>query len=93
MRKLSEAEVSKALEQLPGWERQGNTISRMFDRRTFQGAIAFVNTLSELAERAEHHPDMEIRFSRVKVFLTTHDAGALTDQDIALARQISAAAD
>ncbi len=93
MHKLNDADIVKDLQTLAGWERQGNAITRTFDRRTFHGAIAFVNTLSELAERADHHPDMDIRFSRVRVTLSTHDAGGVTEQDIALARQITAAAE
>ena len=92
MRKLSDAEVQQALQGLPGWERQGDMISRLFDRKTFLGAIAFVNTISEIAERADHHPDIDIRYNKVRIALTTHDANGLTDRDVSLARQITAAA-
>lgn len=91
MRKLTDEEVKKELQQLPGWERQGDMIVRTFDRKTFLGSIAFVNTISELAERADHHPDIDIRYSRVRIALSTHDANGLTDRDISLARQITAA--
>ena len=93
MHKLTESEVGRALQELPGWERQGNTIARSFERKTFQGAIAFVNTLSEIATRANHHPDIDIRYSRVRVSLTTHDSGGLTELDTGVARQITAAAE
>lgn len=93
MDKLSDAEITKELQTLPGWERQGNMLSRQFDRHTFRGAIAFVNTLAEIAERANHHPDIDIRYNRVRVSLSTHDAGGLTNKDVAMARQITAAAD
>jgi 4a-hydroxytetrahydrobiopterin dehydratase len=93
MRKLSDAEIKQELSTLPGWEQQGDMIARVFDRRTFHGSIAFVNTIAEIADRADHHPDIDIRYSRVRIALTTHDANGLTDKDVALARQITAAAD
>lgn len=93
MRKLTDADINQELRQLPGWEHSGNTLVRMFDRRTFQGAISFVNTIAEIAQRADHHPDLDIRYNKVRVTLTTHDAGTVTDRDIAVARQITAAAD
>jgi len=91
-RRLGDNEVARALDGLPGWERQGNLIARTFDCSSFRGSIAFVGTLSDLAERAGHHPDIDIRYARVRVMLTTHDAGGVTEADIALARQITAAA-
>ena len=93
MRKLNDAEVKQELQNLPGWERQGDMITRVFDRRTFHGSIAFVNTIADMADRADHHPDIDIRYSRVRIALTTHDANGITDRDIALARQITAASD
>lgn len=92
MQKLSDAEITAALKDLPGWERQDDALTRTFDRSTFKGAVAFVNTLSEIAERADHHPDIDIRYNHVRVLLTTHDAHGLTERDVQMARQISAAA-
>lgn len=92
MQKLSDAEITAALKNLPGWERQDDALTRTFDRSTFKGAVAFVNTLSEIAERADHHPDIDIRYNRVRVLLTTHDAHGLTERDVQMARQINAAA-
>ena len=93
MQKLTDLEITKELQDLPGWERHGNTLTRLFDRRSFHGAVSFVNTLAEAAERADHHPDIDIRFTKVRVTLTTHDAGGITSNDIALARLITAAAE
>lgn len=90
---LSQEEVERALRDLPGWQREGKAIVRVFDRATFRGAVAFVGTLSDLAERAEHHPDVDIRYSKVKVLLYSHDVGGITERDIRLARQIQAASD
>lgn len=91
MGKVSEPDIARHLGELPGWKREGDAITKTFDRSSFRGAIAFVGTLSELAERAEHHPDLDIRYSRVKVTLTTHDAKGLTEKDFSLARQVEAA--
>jgi len=91
--KLTDSEVTRELESLPGWERQGSALVRQFDRKTFLGSIAFINTIAELAERADHHPDLDIRYSKVKVSLSTHDSGGITRKDVSMARQITAAAD
>jgi 4a-hydroxytetrahydrobiopterin dehydratase len=91
MAKATDAEITRHLGELPGWRREGDAICKTFDRHSFRGAIAFVGTLSELAERADHHPDIDIRYGRVKVALTTHDEHGLTGRDFALARQIEAA--
>jgi 4a-hydroxytetrahydrobiopterin dehydratase len=69
-----------------GWERDGLTaIARTYDLETFPRAIAFVVKLSMLAEKHNHHPDIDIRFKTVRVLWTTHDAGGLTRLDLALA--------
>ncbi len=91
MQKLTDADITRELRDLADWERQGNGIARVFDCRTFKRAIALVSTVAELAERADHHPDIDIRYSKIRIFLTTHDAGGVTARDIALARQITAA--
>jgi len=86
---LSDTEIQSRLEQLPGWEREGNAIQRV---RTFKGfieAIAFVNKLVEPAEAAGHHPDIAISYNKVTIDLSTHDAGGLTEKDFALASVIS----
>jgi 4a-hydroxytetrahydrobiopterin dehydratase len=93
MNKLNDSEITRELQSLPGWERQGNLLSRQFDRHTFRSAVAFVNTLADIAERADHHPDIDIRYNKVRVSLSTHDAGGITALDIAMARQVTAAAD
>jgi 4a-hydroxytetrahydrobiopterin dehydratase len=89
---LSEAEVESALGALPGWSRAGDEIEKTFDCGSFPGAIAFVVRIGFLAEAADHHPDLDVRWKRVKVALTTHDSGGLTTNDVDLARQIEAVA-
>ena len=84
--KLDEAKISAALAALPDWKRGGEVISRTFVFRDFVEAMKFVNAVAELAEQAQHHPDMDVRWNRVTLALTTHDAGGLTEKDFALAR-------
>lgn len=85
---LREEEISAALAGLPGWERTGNAIAKTFTLPSFKEAIFFVNTVAGLAEGANHHPDIDIRYRRVHLSLTTHDAGGLTRRDLDLARRI-----
>ena len=88
MQALSDSEIAGHLARLPGWERQGNAISRTFSFGDFGGAMAFVNRVAELAEAMDHHPDIDIRYSKVTLTLSTHDAGGLTGRDFALAGKI-----
>ena len=88
MATLAEAEITARLAALPGWAREGDEIVKTFDCGTFAAAIAFVVRIGFFAERADHHPDLDIRWKRVKVALTTHDAGGLTGNDFDLATRI-----
>ncbi|GMU78655.1 MAG: putative pterin-4-alpha-carbinolamine dehydratase [Acidimicrobiia bacterium] len=91
MERLSDDQVRDALVQLPGWERAGETITRTFELATFPAAIDFVVRIAAAAEAANHHPDLDIRYRRVRVVLTTHDAGGITGRDVELARAVDAA--
>jgi 4a-hydroxytetrahydrobiopterin dehydratase len=86
--KITDQEVSDALAGLPGWEREGDEIVKTYERASFPAAIAFVVRIRFLAEAADHHPDLDIRWRNVRVALTTHDAGGLTALDVDLAQQI-----
>jgi 4a-hydroxytetrahydrobiopterin dehydratase len=86
MGKLSEAEVARKLGSVPGWKRAGTEISRTFQFKDFAGAMQFVNGVAAEAEKANHHPDIDIRWNKVKLVLSTHDAGGLTEKDFALAQ-------
>jgi 4a-hydroxytetrahydrobiopterin dehydratase len=86
--KITDQEVSDALAGLPGWEREGDEIVKTYERASFPAAIAFVVRIGFLAEAADHHPDLDIRWRNVRVALTTHDAGGLTALDVDLAQQI-----
>jgi 4a-hydroxytetrahydrobiopterin dehydratase len=87
-RRLTDAEISERLGALPGWELKGAEIRRTYGFADFVAALAFVERVGALAEAAGHHPDIDIRYSRVTLALTTHDAGGLTARDFELAAQI-----
>ena len=87
MPKLEDAQVAIALASVPQWRRQGDVITRTFQFKDFPGAMKFVNAVAALAEQAWHHPDIDIRWNKVTLALTTHDAGGLTQKDFDLARQ------
>ena len=86
--KLDEGEIGSRLGALTGWTRSDDEIRTSFERADFPAAIAFVVNVGFLAEAADHHPDIDIRWRTVHLALTTHDAGGLTELDFALAAQI-----
>ena len=88
MSRLDDAGVAQALRQTSGWERAGSEIRRAYRFKDFREALAFVNRVGDLAERAGHHPDIDIRYNAVTLALSTHDAGGLTEKDFELAREI-----
>jgi 4a-hydroxytetrahydrobiopterin dehydratase len=85
---LGEDEIDALLRDRPGWERDGDAIARTFDRGDFAGSVEFVRLIAEPAEAMDHHPDLSISWSRVRVSLSTHSAGGLTARDFELARRI-----
>jgi len=87
MEKLNAAQIKSALATVPAWARKGATISRTFQFKDFPAAIQFVNAVATQAEEAWHHPDIDIRWNKVTLVLTTHDAGGLTEKDFALAQK------
>lgn len=87
MKQLSAAETKQALASVPGWRRRGQVISRRFEFADFPAAMKFVNAVARAAEKANHHPDIDIRWNEVTLALTTHDAGGLTEKDFDLARR------
>ncbi len=87
---LPEDRIAELLATLPGWERSGDEIVKTFELPSFPEAIAFVTRIADRAEAADHHPDLDIRYRKVRVALSTHDAGGLTDKDFDLAAEIEA---
>ncbi len=88
---LGEGEMAAELATTPGWPRSGTAIEKTYRFTDFKGAMLFVNGVAALAERANHHPDIAVRYSAVTLSLWTHAAGGLTARDFALARRIDAA--
>ena len=88
MGKLDENEINERLGGLDGWNREGEAITKTFDRGDFVGAVEFVKSLVEPAEDMGHHPDIAISWSEVEVTVTTHSEGGLTANDFELARRI-----
>jgi 4a-hydroxytetrahydrobiopterin dehydratase len=90
MERMSENEIA---ERLTGsrWQRSGEAIEREFERASFIAAFGLVDAVAELAEAANHHPDILIHdYKHVRLTLTTHSVGGLTERDFALAAQIDA---
>ena len=85
MEKLSTEKIKTALALVPDWKKRGLTIARTYQFKDFPAAIEFVNAVAETAEQAWHHPDIDIRWNKVTLTLTTHDAGGLTAKDFGLA--------
>ncbi|MFO1461025.1 MAG: 4a-hydroxytetrahydrobiopterin dehydratase [Verrucomicrobiota bacterium] len=92
MKRLTPKEVRTATAAVPLWNRSGKVLTRTFTLTDFRAALALVNAVGRLAEKAGHHPDISISWNRVRLDLTTHDAGGLTALDFALAAKIDALA-
>ena len=88
---LSDSDVDAALPTLQGWERIDGTLRRSVTFPTFLDGIEWVRTIAELAELADHHPDIDIRWRTVTFTLSTHSAGGITGKDLHLAREINSA--
>jgi 4a-hydroxytetrahydrobiopterin dehydratase len=89
---LSDEEIAERLSRLDGWSRDGDAITKSFDRGDFVGSVKFVDRLVEPAEGMNHHPDLSISWSDVRVSITNHAAGGLTEADFELAAKIDALA-
>lgn len=87
MTKLDSARIKTALATVPDWKKKDATITRTFQFKDFPRAVKFVNAVAKLAEKAWHHPDIDIRWNKVSLTLSTHEAGGLTEKDFTLARK------
>lgn len=88
IKKLSDAEVSERLIQVPTWKREGDKIRREFRFDSFVSAFGFMTQVALLAEKADHHPEWSNVYNRVTIELTTHDAAGLSQRDFDLAKLI-----
>lgn len=88
MQAFSPQDVSTHLTALPGWQVVNDELTRTFKFEDFSAALRFVNCVGDLAEAASHHPNIDIRYNKVTLKLTTHDAGGLTAKDFGLAAAV-----
>jgi len=89
---LSPEAAQSRITQLPGWQIESGELVRTFQFKDFVAALQFVNRVGKLAEEAGHHPDIDIRYNRVRLALVSHDAGGLTEKDFDLATQVQGVA-
>ena len=90
--KLSDLEIQRALGGLAGWSRRGDTLVKTYAFDRFADGIAFVGRVARVADEMDHHPDIDIRYTKVTMSLSTHDAGGITQHDLDLAQKIETAA-
>jgi 4a-hydroxytetrahydrobiopterin dehydratase len=90
--KLSDLEIQRALGPLTGWSRRGDSLVKTFTFTRFADGIEFVARVARAADEMDHHPDIDIRYTKVSMSLSTHDAGGITQHDLALAQKIEKAA-
>jgi 4a-hydroxytetrahydrobiopterin dehydratase len=86
--RLSDLEIQRALGSLPGWSRRGDVLMKTFTWPTFADGIDFVQRIARAADAVDHHPDIDIRYTKIVCSLSTHDAGGITNADLALAATI-----
>jgi 4a-hydroxytetrahydrobiopterin dehydratase len=87
--RLDDDAIASALADLDGWTREGDSIVRAFEFPDFVDALGFVTKVGLLAEKKDHHPELSNVYNRVRIALSTHDAGGITELDLALAREIN----
>ncbi len=85
---LTPQDIKAWLKKLPEWELDKKHIERVYEFDDFNGAIDFVNSVAEIAEEDEHHPDIDIRYTKVRIALSTHSEGGITDLDFETAERI-----
>jgi 4a-hydroxytetrahydrobiopterin dehydratase len=88
MAKLATSKIKEKLKNLKGWKYEDNFITKKFTFETFMAGIKFVNDVAAIAERLEHHPDIQIRWTTIKLMIQSHDEGGVTSRDIRLATEI-----
>lgn len=86
--KLNDESVEGWIETRRGWEMEDDALLKTFEFSSFRDSIVFVNRMATLADQRDHHPDIDIRYTKVRVSLSTHDAGGITEKDLEMAEQI-----
>jgi 4a-hydroxytetrahydrobiopterin dehydratase len=87
---LTPTEIEDVLRTLPDWKLKDGKLVREWTFRDFAEAMTFVNRIAAIAEEANHHPDIDIRYNRVQLALISHDAGGITNRDAAMASRLTA---
>jgi 4a-hydroxytetrahydrobiopterin dehydratase len=91
--RLDETALASLLESGTGWSREGNALAKTFTFKGFKGAMAFANRVAEAANAANHHPDIHVeRYKTVRIVLTTHATGGISDADLEMAKKVDTAA-
>src|SRR3954447_1604111 len=88
--KLDDAKIADGLKKLNGWSQQGDEISKTFSFKNFYETMSFVNAVAHIANKLDHHPDMEVGYNKLKIRFSTHSVGGLSDNDFAAATKIDA---
>jgi len=91
--RLSDIAIQRELGSLPGWSRRGEVITKTFQFRNFMTGIDFIGSVAKAAEAASHHPDIDVRYTKIVMSLSTHDSGGITQKDLDLAKQIERLSD
>ena len=91
MAKLSQDEINDRIKTLAGWQLKDNAISKLYRFKEFMDGIRFIGRVAEMAEAADHHPDIHVNYTRVTFICSTHSDGGVTDKDVRLAREIEQA--
>lgn len=91
MAHLSADEITSRIRPLSGWEYKNNAISKLYRFKEFMDGIRFINRVAEMAEAADHHPDIAVNYTRVTFTCTTHSEGGVTEKDVRLASSIEQA--
>jgi 4a-hydroxytetrahydrobiopterin dehydratase len=86
--KLNDESIDGWLKSRKGWQREGNSLIKNLDFASFRDAIVFVNRVAGLADDYDHHPDIDVRYTTVRLSLTTHSAGGITERDLKLAVEV-----
>ena len=86
--RLSDIDIQRELGRLSGWSRRGDALVKTFQFPTFRAGIDFVSRVADAADAADHHPDLDIRYTKITCTLSTHSAGGITAKDLALAADI-----
>lgn len=90
---LNAQDIKDSLKRVPQWDHDKKHIERLFEFDDFTAAIDFVNSVAEIAEEEDHHPDIDVRYNKVRLALSTHAEGGLTDLDFDLAEKIDTLVD